>query len=158
MSVEIHQGDIFEAPVDIIIQQCNCMNTMGSGIAAQIKKRYPRAAEVDAMTKKGDHKKLSQFTVALADEKQDRTIINLYSQYKYGREKGVVYTNYIAMAEGLKNIREWLRKMDMQDKTIGFPYGMGAGLGGGDWSVIEGLIRRTFDEEDSKFNVLICKK
>src|SRR3954462_12210839 len=100
--IEIHEGSIFEAPIDIIIHQCNCQNTMGKGIAKEIKKRYPRAAAVDRMTQKGDYKKLGQFTFADADENQKQMVINLYGQFRYGRDKR--YTDYKAVRRGLENI------------------------------------------------------
>ena len=152
--IEIYKGDIFKAPIDIIIHQANCMCVMGAGIAKKIKQIYPRAYEVDQMTKKGDHKKLGQFTVAMANEDQDKYIFNMYGQYGYGRDKQ--YTNYIAVAQGLKNILYWLNKAKMQGKRIGIPYKMGCNNGGAEWNIIEGLIRTTF--EDSSYNVLICQQ
>jgi O-acetyl-ADP-ribose deacetylase (regulator of RNase III) len=154
--IEIHKGDIFKAPVDIIIQQCNCFCTMGKGFAKEIKKRYPRAVQVDKMTKRGDRKKLSQFTVAQADKKQDKTIINLYSQYDFRKDKNdhKLYTNYGALSLGLENIKEWIEKMGLENQVIGIPYGLGCGYGGGDWAIVESNIKKVF--EKSKIKVLIC--
>jgi O-acetyl-ADP-ribose deacetylase (regulator of RNase III) len=127
---------------------------MGSGIAKEIKKRYPRAYEVDKMTKRGDRRKLSQFTVAQADVKQNKTIINLYSQYDFGKNK--LFTNYGALSLGLFNIKEWIEKMGFENQIIGIPFGMGAGHGGGDWGIVENHIKEIFSK--SKIKVLICKK
>ena len=153
--IKMHEGDIFEAPVDIIIHQCNCFNTMGSGIAKTIAKRYPRAAEVDRMTKRGDKSKLSQFTVAQADKKQDKTIINLYAQYNFGKSHKL-FTNYGALSLGLWNIKEWIGKMSFENQVIGIPFGLGCGKGGGSWMIVEKLIKDVF--EKSEIKVLICKK
>src|SRR5882724_7601890 len=152
--INIHNGDIFEAPVDIIIHQCNCFNTMGAGIAKEIKRRYPSAYAADQATKKGDKHKLGSFSFAAPTDEQDKWIINLYGQYRYGRDEQ--YTDYKAMADAFSSIHKWLFKMELQDKVIGIPYGMGCGLGGGDWKIVEDLIEKIFG--DKSHQVLICKK
>lgn len=150
--IEIYQGDIFEPPIDIVIHQANCMNTMGAGIAKEIRKRYPRAYDVDQMTKKGDIKKLGQFTFAAPDENQKQWVINLYGQFAYGRDKQ--YTNYIAIASGLRNILSWIEKMGLENQIIGIKEGMGCKNAGGDWEIVFGLIKEIF--ENSKVKVFIC--
>jgi O-acetyl-ADP-ribose deacetylase (regulator of RNase III) len=151
--VEIYKGDIFEAPIDIVIHQANCQCVMGAGIAKEIRRRYPRAYEVDQMTKKGDVKKLGQFTFALADEKQKQTVVNLYGQYRYGRDQQ--YTNYVAVTSGLRNILSWIEKMGLEKSVIGIKEGMGCRNAGGNWEIVLGLIKEVF--ENSKVKVLICK-
>ena len=39
--MEIIEGNLLEAPERIIVHQTNCMGVMGSGIAKQIKAKYP---------------------------------------------------------------------------------------------------------------------
>lgn len=143
--------DIFNAPVEIIVHQANCFCTMGSGIAKEIKKRYPRAFLVDKNTVKGDAKKLGQFTVALANKNQDKTIINLYGQYAYGKQQ--MHTNYLALTKGFNNIKDFLNKFNPKAK-VGIPHNIGCGLGGGDWSVVEGIIQSVFRNSD--IEILIC--
>jgi len=151
--IQSYRGDIFEAPVDIIIHQTNCFNTMGTGIAKEIKKRYPRAAQVDRLTEKGDYKKLGLFTVAMPDAKQDRYIINLYGQFFYGRNK--CYTDYKALKRGFENVRSWLESMEMIDAVVGIPFGIGCGNAGGDWKTVKEIIFDVFNK--SKIQVLICQ-
>jgi O-acetyl-ADP-ribose deacetylase (regulator of RNase III) len=150
-----YEGDIFNAPVDIIVHQSNCFCTMGSGIAKEIKKRYPRAYEADRVTPRGDIKKLGHFSFALANKDQERTIINLYGQYSYGKEPKQ-YTDYKALIRGFENLHSFLIKMNMQDKIIGIPYKIGSDRGGGDWPTVEGIINSIFST--SPIKVLICKK
>ncbi len=65
-----------------IIHQANCQNTMGSGIAREIRARYPEAYEVDCKTIAGDYKKLGTFSsVKTKDGKF--VIYNCYSQESY---------------------------------------------------------------------------
>lgn len=155
--VEIIQSDIFEAPVEIIIHQANCFCTMGSGIAKEIKRRYPRAYDSDCMTKSGDPYKLGQFTFAAPGEDQDKWIINLYGQFRYGKgEPGVRYTDYEALEKGFKAIKSWLEKMGLEKTNIGIPYKIGSDRGGGDWNVVESLIREVFEQSDMQ--VFICQR
>lgn len=152
--IDYYYGDIFESPVNVIFHVSNCFNTMGRGIAYEIKHRYPRAYEVDCLTKKGDRNKLGQFTCAFADAKQDKTIFNLYSMFYYGgKEKE---PNYKILTLCLKNAVEFLRKNEMQKQIIGIPYNLFCGNNCGDWEIVEQILNTIF--RNSEFTVLICKK
>jgi O-acetyl-ADP-ribose deacetylase (regulator of RNase III) len=134
---------------DIIIQGCNCFNTMGSGIAKQIKERYPKAYLADQLTQKADVTKLGKFTQAhingtsLVESAADRrrnynfTIINAYTQYNYGFEK--VHLDYAALAGVFKQIKLLYDMNPQAPARIGIPM-IGAGLAGGDWELIEIMI------------------
>ena len=37
--------DLFESGADMICHQVNCMGVMGSGVAKQVKERYPKVFE-----------------------------------------------------------------------------------------------------------------
>ena len=39
--VRIIEGNLFDTKAEIICHQCNCQGVMGSGVAAEVKKRYP---------------------------------------------------------------------------------------------------------------------
>ena len=55
--------DLAEAgEFDIIIHGCNCFNTMGGGIAREIRERYPEVSTVDSKTVSGDYSKLGNWT------------------------------------------------------------------------------------------------
>lgn len=137
--------------INILIHQCNCFNTWGAGLARQIKKKYPRAFDADCLTVKGDPKKLGQFTFAFIDG--DQMIANLYGQYKWGR-KGV-YTDKEAFLKALENLRDFLEKMGLGNSVVGFPEGIGCGLGGEDWATIQPIIEYVFS--NSTFQIVYCK-
>lgn len=109
---------------DVIVQGCNCFNTMGSGIAREIRERYPQAYEVDQQTEKGDIMKLGNWTGYSTDTFK---IINAYTQYGFnanGNNADVFeYTSFQLILQKL------LERHGKQD--IGFPY-IGMGLAGGD--------------------------
>jgi len=114
---------------DIIVHGCNCQNTMGSGIAKEIRARYPQAYEADSAmiyTYQKPVLKLGNFSVA-ADNPIDPKfeIVNAYTQLYY-LPRSVDHFDY----ESFELI---LRKLAVisPDARYGFPY-IGMGLAGGD--------------------------
>ena len=136
-----------EGHFDVITHGCNCFCTMGAGIAPQIKKAFPDAWYADRATQKGDIMKLGCYTYA--DVEIDNigwlTVINSYSQYKYGRNHadGVeTPIDYEALALALRKINK-----NYRGKSIGLPW-IGAGLAGGDWNRIKKIIQTELNAMD----------
>ena len=115
---------------DVIVQGCNCFNTMGAGIAKQIKKAWPEIYAVDCKTVRGDKKKLGTITVAY---EEDAIVVNAYTQYYYGTKRGR-NADYDAIRSAFRIINDEFRGM-----VIGIPR-IGAGLAGGDWNIIKKII------------------
>ena len=145
--------DIFDSSATTILHVANIYCSFGTGIAKEIRKRYPRAYQVDKMTKHADSSKIGQFTFAAADKNQEQSVANLYAMTGIGTSKRQL--SYDALIECLENLKSWMIKMEMDNEIIGIPYGMGAGLAGGDWIIVESIIQSIFTNSD--FNVLICK-
>ncbi|WMS85909.1 macro domain-containing protein [Pleionea litopenaei] len=129
-----------EGMFDVIIHGCNCFCNMGSGIAKQIKERYPEAFQADLATIKGDENKLGSFTFARVKRQTSFVIVNAYTQYAYGR-KGC-FADYDALARVFVKI-----KQSYQGRRIAYPL-IGAGLAKGDWSIIEPIIDNALKGED----------
>jgi O-acetyl-ADP-ribose deacetylase (regulator of RNase III) len=106
---------------NIIVQGCNCFNTMGGGIAREIAERYPEAQEADNRTPKGAYNKLGNYTVMLGKQ---FNIINAYTQYNMSRGDDVF--EYTAFEMILQKLAHQYPTSD-----FGFPY-IGMGLAGGD--------------------------
>jgi O-acetyl-ADP-ribose deacetylase (regulator of RNase III) len=145
--MKIVQGDLIEMAknrdFDVIIHGCNCFKTMESGIAVLIKDAFPEALAADRATVSGNPRKLGTVSVALVDAKDGTPpliIVNAYTQFKYWRDKdnGLVtpLVDYLAVKEAFAEIRE---KFGRQNFRFGFPK-IGAGLAGGDWNIISGII------------------
>ena len=118
--------DLAEAgEFDIIVQGCNCFNTMGGGIAREIRERYPMAALVDNETEKGDYNKLGNYTTAFTGK---FLIVNAYTQYNMSQGTDVFeYTAFDLLCQKLHKA--------YGTKKIGLPY-IGMGLAGGNKNVI----------------------
>ena len=123
--------DLAEAgEFDVIVHGCNCFNTMGAGIAREIRHRYPQAGASDSMTERGDYNKLGNWSVGLADPKF--IIINAYTQFNISAGKDVF--EYSAFALVLQKL-----EYAFGSKRIGLPY-IGMGLAGGKKDVIIPMI------------------
>lgn len=155
MSLKYKVGDLIAAAknleVDVIAHGCNCYCTMGSGIAPLIKNAFPAAWKADLQTEKGSKDKLGTFSHAI----QDSVIIgNLYTQFGYwGRNKGLRDLDYNAMYDSMALFRNMLVQRFGDNVQIGLPK-IGAGLAGGEWSIIEAIILSTFGSLDVTVYVL----
>lgn len=136
--MKIIKGDLLKLAdtgvFDVIVHGCNCWNTMGAGIALQIKRKYPAAWKVDQNTVKGNTNKLGTYTSAQIG---NLTIINAYTQYVPGYND--LQENYAAINTVMRRIA-----VDFQGKKIGLPL-IGAGLAGGDWNIIQGIIENNLE-------------
>jgi O-acetyl-ADP-ribose deacetylase (regulator of RNase III) len=121
-----------EGYFDVIAHGANCFCVMGSGIAPQIKAKYPEAYAVDCETTAGDIKKLGTITYT---KNTTPIVVNIYSQYDTkGRRQGKMDLDYDALRSGIKAMKE-----KFSGKRFGLPQ-IGAGLAGGDWAIIEKII------------------
>ena len=157
--ITYYNGDIFTAPINILIHSCNCFHTMGSGIAKDIKLKYQRAYEVDCMTVKGSRAKLGQFSVAMSNKDQPFHILNCYTQHRSGRDK--VYVEYDKFHECMENVNMWVKKMNVKIITpvIGCPYKISSVNAGGDWDgKILPILEYVFGKDNTDVELLICKK
>lgn len=124
-----------EGEFDVIVHGCNCFHTMGAGIARQIADHFPEAVEVDLSTGYGTRGKLGTFSKALIKRYSNPFyVINLYSQHGLASITNPIPVDYIAIQKGFEKIRQ-----DFPDARIGYPM-LGAGLAGGNWADIEGII------------------
>lgn len=117
---------------DVIAHGCNCFCVMGSGIAPQIKAKFPEAYEVDCATTAGDVNKMGTITHTV---NTTPIVVNIYTQYDTkGRRSGQMDFDYDAFRKGLKEL-----KAKFSGKSIAMPK-IGAGLAGGDWAIIERIL------------------
>lgn len=153
MPIEYRKADLLEQDdINVIIHQANCHHTMGSGIAAAIKKKYPEAYAADLKTGFGDISKMGTYSKAIT--KDGKRILNLYSQFNFGYGKR--HTDYNAMANGMALIRKDILAAPNKSKLVlGMPYKIGSALGGGSWRVVEAIIHDTFEESGLK--LVICE-
>lgn len=141
-------GNLLDSDCDYICHQVNCQGVMGSGIAKQIRERWPKVyeryrCEYETRLRNGRNPEemLGGIYIVPVDEFSKR-VINLYSQRTYGYD-GKRYTSYDAFASCLEEIRKFISP----GCSIGFPKNIGCGLGGAKWNVIDALIEETLGED-----------
>lgn len=140
MKLQIIEGNLLdlaeEGQFDVIAHGCNCVHTMGAGIARQIKERYPQAFQADLSTLKGKEKlgTYSQAVVEVSGYFIDHnfTVLNLYTQVYPGSGQDVF--EYEAFAQSLRKMRE-----EFPNARVGLPL-IGCGLAGGDEQKVLNII------------------
>ena len=146
-------GDLLDAPQEYICHQVNCKGVMGSGVAKQIKDKWPEvyneykgfcAGNIIYNNPTSDL--LGKIQVCPINKNQK--VINMFAQDNYGRNRR--YTSYDAFWMCLGKILKITKPGD----RIAFPFGIGCGLGGANWAVICKMIETAL--EDRKI-FIYCK-
>lgn len=141
-------GNLLDSDCDIICHQVNCRGVMGAGLAKQIAERYPLVLNVYRNRYNKGLARLGELDFVLATPKQ--IVCNMYAQDRYGRDRQ--YTDYEAFKDCLDGIVDFIRiseaKYNFKVNKIGFPYNIGCGLAGGDWNIVQKLIKDRFANEN----------
>lgn len=130
--ITIVKGNIVLSPETHIIHGCNAQGKFRSGVAGAVRERYPNCykAYMDEYEQNG--LQLGNIIVYV-DPKTEVTIYNAITQEFYGYD-GKRYVDYGAIKTSL------IRADDhCTSGRLAMPM-IGAGLGGGDWDIISGLI------------------
>jgi O-acetyl-ADP-ribose deacetylase (regulator of RNase III) len=139
------KGDLLDyyerGEIDVLGHVCNCQNVMSSGVALQIKNKYPYAykAYVEYDTVYG----LELGTVSWGFD-GDKAIANLHAQDDYGR--GRRQLDYEAFYKCLEEVKGMM--LHKKYKTVGFPYLIGSDRAGGDFRIVLAMIEVVFEDMD----------
>ena len=138
MIYHIENSDITKVASGIIVHGCNAQGVMGSGVAKQLRAKYP-----DIFT---DYTNILRIfkdigdaplgCVIWTDISPQLVIANAITQEFYGRDGGK-YVSYDAIDEAFKQVADSAKSLNME---INVPYLIGAGLGGGNAGIIEEII------------------
>ena len=131
---------------NIIVHGCNCFNTMGSGIALEVRNRIPAAWEADQKTVRGDYHKLGNYTWSLG---KGFNTINAYTQYDFNRsgekKDHFEYTSFEMILQKLAHVYPTC--------NFGFPY-IGMGRAGGNEERIMSLLESFADRVAASFGTV----
>ncbi|NMP24500.1 macro domain-containing protein [Sulfobacillus harzensis] len=139
--IEVVFGDAVAAlqagRIDVLGHQVNLDGVMGAGIARQIARTWPgvlsgywKALRENALVLGGAQ------IVSVAPERWVANIAGQVHPTRRGRA-----TDYEALDSGLRFMADFLQ---VHELTGGLPYGIGCGLAGGDWAVVEPMIHKAF--------------
>lgn len=145
--IKIVKGDLLLAKENFIAHQVNCQGVMGSGVADQIKKKFPVAFTEykklvdlhmsDGVSERSDLLGKVQ-GVGLGNEQY---IVNIFGQDNYGKD-GKQYTNEHALFQGFKEIR---KVAEDNNYSVAMPYMIGCYRGGADWKLVEDYLLTAFE-------------
>lgn len=152
-------NSVLATHASIIAHQVNCMGVMGSGVAAQIKKKYPIAYELyrkycdeNSLHRIGMLGELQLCPVSTNPDGTPRIYVaNMFAQYDYGWSKYKVYTDYVALRRCLGRLAEFA---SAHGYIVAIPYMLGCDRGNGNW---EGVVYPMIQSILRDIDVLLCK-
>lgn len=130
-------GDLLEANQKVIVHGCNSMGIMGSGVARVIREKWPEVFEAYHLHFKTFGLKLGEILPVTTHD--GKVIVNAITQQNFGRS-GQQYCSYAAIETCFSQIN--VKAIDWDVREIALPK-IGAGLGGGSWTIIENIILKT---------------
>lgn len=138
------KGDLFSARTPVLAHQTNALPAMGSGIALQIRKKFPTAYQdyMDTEPLLGS----CLLSKVFIDSKEGY-IAHLYGQEHCGND-GRRYTSYDALDTALADMYKQMLKKNLYQVSMPM---IGSCRGGGDWGIIEAIIRANCPERIDTF-------
>lgn len=139
-------GNLLDAK-GIIVHGCNAQGAFGSGVAGQIRRKWPEAhnaySEAIAFWKACNHLPLGRITQC--DVEDGVKVVHAITQEFYGYD-GRMYVDYQAVRECFQMINYYYRDSGV---PINFPK-IGCGLAGGDWDIVSKIIDEELDDHLEK--------
>lgn len=137
--MKIISGNILDINSGIVMQQVNCQNVMGSGVAKALYQKYPIIKE--AFHKLSHDREPEDLLGCIQKIKinDHLTMVNSFTQLNYGRSN-FKYTDEELLIENIIVLDYWSM---IFKQTAYVPYGIGCGLANGDWTVIQKALEET---------------
>ena len=174
MSLIFREGDLLDCNIKVICQQLNCLAVRPHGLSEAIANKFPYANVYSKRRSVGNRNLAivedqgipGNIIVSFPLKINDPIVIGLYSQFDYGkigRYNGLYKLETAEMrvqwfCQCLVNLRNFLISNNL--KEVAFPYQIGCGLAGGDWStyfkILENFAKRC--ENNFKVYIITLKK
>lgn len=136
--------------LNVLVQQANCFNTMGKGIAKAISTAYPEVARADNATKAGDKAKLGTYSYARV--KENVVVANAYGQYNYGwlnpLDSNGRQTDYEALRKSLTAVRDDFTGRSTHPVIFYVPKYIGANNAKGNPRIIQPMVKEIFKDHE----------
>lgn len=161
------QGDLLLVDADYIVHQCNCLTVRSHGLAKTIAERRPYAdiyAERTPMGRRNcavPEQRGKPGSIAVRKD-----VVCLLAQWRPGRVQAPYWQRYPesqpveSRQQRLKWFRQCLQQLsqylESQTATVAFPYKIGCGLAGGNWTLYKNAIDG-FAAANKNLQVLIVK-
>lgn len=155
--IKIIDGDLLTSEADIICHQVNCQGKMNSGVAKQIREKYPNVFEAyrkfvnDVTQLYGSEELLGECQFICLGTGNFKYIANLFGQDSYGYD-GKQYTNMDALKNSLLKLRSCAdlvaeqKDVSKLDIRIAIPWKIGCVRGGANWTDVYSMIHFIFED------------
>lgn len=158
MEIKYLKGDATEPIViddkySVICHCCNALGAWGKGFVVPLGKKYPIAREKYLEFIENTPKENRLGSVSFAKVNDNIIIANIIGQYYTYPKDGKIPLDYEALEKGFKFIIN-IFKTHKMPLTIHMPK-IGCGLAGGDWNVVEKIIKNTFIKEEIEVYVYL---
>ena len=148
MKIIYKPDSLMDAPERHMIHGCNAQGRMGSGVAALIRSRYPKAYEDYHHCYMDKGLSLGELIISINDP---HVVINAITQEFFGYD-GKLYLSYDAlttafatlddMAWAAEHDEEFASRLGGNITAVALPL-IGCGLAGGQWSIVSNIIENT---------------
>ena len=135
--MEVIKGNVFDAflyPNSCVVHGCNAQGVMGSGVARVVRNDFPAAYY--EYVRRHEEVGLKLGEIIPVSVLPGRYVINAITQEFYGGPP-TRYVDYDAVRTAFKSTKAFAKQWGIE--SINYPM-IGAGLGGGDWSVLSKII------------------
>ena len=150
--IKIIDGDLLKSNVDIIAHQVNCQAAMNSGVAKQIREKYPEVYQAYyALCKPLKGQDILLGDCQVVETHDGKCVANLFGQAGYGYDRKQ-YTDLDALKRSMCKLRNRCI-LNKDNITIALPYGLGSVRGGAKWEEVYAIIEEVFEG----FNVEIWR-
>lgn len=164
--MEVVRGDLLASDCTVLVQQLNCLTTRAHGLSRDIANRFPYADVYARRTpmragvnlaKAGERPRPGGLEVALPSKGDTRPIVvGILGQWSCSTP-GRYYANvrvpdasgpetHVMRAcwfrQGLEALLLWLQARPEPELSVGFPYRIGCGKAGGNWTEYEAMLQR----------------
>ena len=147
--IEYKNGDVLKAEERIICQSVNYQGVMGAGLSRQIKNKYPGVMEdyIDKIETFSFDVIRSHGIFSGYATPDGKIIASIFGQNEYATSYnwGKKQTDYLSLGNGLVSVRRVAQNLNPFG-SIAIPFGIGCGLGGGDWELVEEMIKNIFED------------
>lgn len=143
--IKIIDGNLFDSKANIICHQTNCMGKFNSGVAKQVREKYPHV--YNSYYKDYEDGKLKLGYVNFTTATKDQVIANMCGQDKYGYD-GKQYTSYDGLQKCFDEVVDYAHEAFDIKPVIALPYLLASCRGGADWDIVYKMIEDTFKDFD----------
>ena len=154
--IEIIKGDALELATGVLVHGCNTEGVMGSGIARGVKTRYPNVYDVYKQAQRENGLKLGSCSIGVA--RDNLYIVNAITQtltLNTTQFERLYPVSYDAIARCFNIVNTAMNQIDPEfDMNLCFPK-IGAVRGGGDWNVIQEIIKSEVSPQRKKILYII---